>query len=205
MNNIKTNNTSSHETQNCSAEPEKQVDAKDSEKFKDILQEHKHAGKKFEDGKAFDQLKDTYGQSILAGLMGQSQNQNITSDKVNVPSVREIDTDTLNKLVDSILVASSENKNEVRINIKNDILSDTQIILRLETGKLFVEMQTSNNDSAMLLHQNVDALTTRLQASCKNTEIGVNIVELGKNADNQQGDNQGDQRSRGNFLWEDEA
>ncbi len=207
MNKIKSADNNIHEAQNIKAEPKKQVGAKDLEKFNTFMQDKEQGKKILQQVEVSDQAKNTYGQNILASLMGNSQDiTNVqTSEQINASSVREIDTDTLNKLVDNILVASSENKNEVRINVKNDILHDTQIILRLEEGKLFVEMQTKNNDSALILHQNVDNLTARLHASCKNTEIGVSIVELDRNTDNKQGDSQSDQRSRGNFLWKDEA
>ncbi len=148
--------------------------------------------------------KNTPGDSILFGMLGQQGKgtaQVEAAAKLNATMPNE---ELLHKLVDSIMVGTGENKQEVHLKVNNSILTDTNIVLRMEEGKLFVQLQTGNADSALTLHQNSEALQTRLMASCKDTEVNVKIVEQ-SNPKEGQNQERNDSQSRGHFLWENEA
>ncbi len=159
-----------------------------------------------------EEKKITQGDAILAGMLGQgSAASTEQAIPVNTPtqasSVRsELNPEMMNRLVDSILVSANDSKQEVLIKVQNTVLPDTQIMVRIDEGKLFVDMQTQNTDSSFTLHQNLATLRERLQNSCKDTDIFIkvsdNTAHDGRSQNGQQGSGHSEDRSRGNFLWD---
>ncbi len=221
MNNIYTQqssravqSTSSEHTQHVHAEDaqefEKQLEKKDDtqidkgekKQFPNTSEAHKEARLKDKDHK---EHKASPGDSILSGLLS-TETRSAAQAEATTPLNKALPSEEiLNKLVDSILVGTAENKQEVHIKIQTAVLADTTIQLCMEEGKLTVQLQTSNADSALTMHQNADNLQARLHNLCKDMEVDVKVIEQKNNTGGQskQGENQG--QSRGHFLWETDA
>ncbi len=180
------------------------VNKEDSESFEKSVKNENSDTQESEDTRKNDTpSKKSPGDSILGGLMGQQgQSLNQAEAIAQTKDMTMCNEAMLNKLVDSIMVGTGDNKQEVHIKVSNSVLPDTNIMLRMEDGKLFVQLQTGNADSALTLHQNSDALQERLRVSCKDTEVNVKIIEQ---TPQKERENQENSQSRGHFLWENEA
>lgn len=121
----------------------------------------------------------------------------------------------LTQLVDSILVSAKEGQQEVHIKVQDAVLKDTNIVVRMQDGHLEVQLQTSDNYSSQLLHQNVDSLRQALEGRQFGESVWVKVEDraAGPKTDDSHADGQNtgrdarqeqggqDQRSRGHFLW----
>ncbi len=178
-----------------------QVDQADADSFARSTQKEEQNSQPKEDSLP---QKKSPGDAILGGLL-QQKNADMIAKNAEIKGVdtKSISDDLLQKLVDNILVSSKDAVQEVRIRVNQNLLPETNITLRMEEGKLFVQLATGNAQSALTLHQNVQELENRLRNSCKDKEIDVKVVENTGSAQNthEQG-NAGQQQSRGHFLWE---
>ncbi len=198
MNTITKVSTNSSPTKTSSSQQVEQADVDD---FARSMQKEEKDSKPKEDSLP---QKKTPGDAILGGLIQQKNTDMIAKNsEVKGVNTKPISDDVLQKLVDSILVSSKDTVQEVRIRVNQALLPETNIVLRMEEGKLFVQLATANAQSALTLHQNVQELENRLRNSCKDREINVKVVEKTDSSQNaqEQGDT-GQQQSRGHFLWE---
>ncbi len=199
MSNVNLNTRNVEMPKNSSTKSEDEVSNEDADDFKEAL---KDSAKSSSDKKEslFERNTGSRADAMLANLTMSNATEAVNSTNINKA---ELNADMVNKLVDNILVAANENKQEVLIKVNNAVLADTQIMLRMEEGKLSVQLQTANMDSSNTLHQNLSTLQTSLQNSCKDKEISVQVVEQSSQADgNKDGQGREDGRSRGRFLWE---
>lgn len=107
----------------------------------------------------------------------------------------EIDFELTDKLVDRILVSDSKaGESEVRIQLGDDILKDTEIsIKRLQDGSLEIKLNSNNYNSTQTLISQQFELKSRLE-KMENCNVTVKV-----NAENQEQGNDANQKSRGLF------
>lgn len=139
---------------------------------------------------------------------GQEQNQNpfesifknsfFSENKVMetqpVLQNTDIDFELTDKLVDRILVSDTQGTNEVRIQLSDSILKDTEITLkRLQDGSLEIKLNSTNYNSTQSLVAQQFELKSRLE-KIENCTVTVEV-----NADSQEQGNDTNQKSRGLF------
>lgn len=140
---------------------------------------------------------------------GQEQNQNpfesifknsffsetSVQETQSVMQNTEIDFELTDKLVDRILVSDSKaGESEVRIQLGDDILKDTEIsIKRLQDGSLEIKLNSNNYNSTQTLISQQFELKSRLE-KMENCNVTVEV-----NAENQEQGNDAHQKSRGLF------
>lgn len=107
----------------------------------------------------------------------------------------DMDVELTDKLVDRILVSDSKaGESEVRIQLGDDILKDTEIsIKRLSDGSLEIKLNSSNYNSTQTLISQQFELKSRLE-KMENCNVTVEV-----NAENQKQDNDANKQSRGLF------
>ncbi len=189
--------TSSHT--NDSLQTSQQVHSEDAENFSQkVHEQEQNTGQE----KSSSSHKRTPGDAILQGLLQPKNNESIQMltnvDTVHAPKISE---DSLQKLVNSILVSNKENTQEVHIRVNQSVLADTNIVVRMEEGNLFVQLHTGNAQSALTLHQNAQELENRLRNCCKDTEVHIKITENKESSQNTEQNSSEQQQSRGYFLW----
>lgn len=137
---------------------------------------------------------------------GQSQNpfesifnnsffsENKVQETQPVMQNTEIDFELTDKLVDRILVSDTQGANEVRIQLSDEVLKDTEITLkRLEDGSLEIKLNSNDYNSTQSLVAQQFELKSRLE-KIENCSVTVEV-----NADNQEQGNDANKKSRGLF------
>lgn len=106
----------------------------------------------------------------------------------------DMDFELTDKLVDRILVSDKQGENEVRIQLSDDVLKDTEITLkRLSDGSLEIKLNSSNYNSTQSLVAQQFELKSRLER-IENCTVTVEV-----NTENQEQGNDANQKSRGLF------
>lgn len=107
----------------------------------------------------------------------------------------DMDFELTDKLVDRILVSDSKaGESEVRIQLGDDILKDTEIsIKRLQDGSLEIKLNSNNYNSTQTLVSQQFELKSRLE-KMENCNVTVEV-----NTENQEQGNDANQKSRGLF------
>lgn len=106
----------------------------------------------------------------------------------------DMDFELTDKLVDRILVSDKQGENEVRIQLSDDVLKDTEITLkRLSDGSLEIKLNSNNYNSTQTLVSQQFELKSRLE-KMENCTVTVEV-----NADNQEEGNDTNKQSRGYF------
>lgn len=107
----------------------------------------------------------------------------------------DIDFELTDKLVDRILVSDSKTgESEVRIQLGDDILKDTEITLkRLQDGTLEIKLNSSNYNSTQSLVSQQFELKSRLE-KIENCTVTVEV-----NSENQEQGNDANKKSKGLF------
>lgn len=106
----------------------------------------------------------------------------------------DIDFELTDKLVDRILVSDTQGASEIRIQLSDSILKDTEITLkRLQDGTLEIKLNSSNYNSTQSLVSQQFELKSRLE-KIENCNVTVEV-----NADNQEQGNDANKKSKGLF------
>lgn len=121
--------------------------------------------------------------------------ENNVQETQQVMQNTDIDFELADKLIDRILVSDTKaGESEVRIQLGNDILKDTEISLkRLADGSLEIKLNSSNYNSTQSLVAQQFELKSRLE-KIENCNVTVEV-----NADTQQEGNDANQKSKGLF------
>lgn len=106
----------------------------------------------------------------------------------------DIDFELTDKLVDRILVSDTQGASEIRIQLSDSILKDTEITLkRLQDGTLEIKLNSNDYNSTQSLVSQQFELKSRLE-KIENCNVTVEV-----NADNQEQGNDANKKSKGLF------
>jgi type III secretion system needle length determinant len=137
-----------------------------------------------------------------------SMGANYAPREAGAPVAPSPDTDTrplAAELVERILVARDEQargSGEVRIQLKNSLLPDTEIVLRREEGKLVVVLNTGSPASEQVLRGEIHNLRNKLQELEPDAQVEARLRENGGERDEP---GQSSRRSRGLDYMRDQA
>ena len=114
-----------------------------------------------------------------------------------------ISSELVADIAQRILVAAAEHgqDKEVRIQVKDTVLNDTEVVISRQKGELVVVFETRSHTDNVLLSNSRDAMTATLQAALDGP------VRIDINAESPDTDprDRHDQRSRGMYIQEDDV
>lgn len=120
--------------------------------------------------------------------------ENKVQETQTVMQNSEIGFELTDKLVDRILVSDKQGASEVRIQLSDDLLKDTEITLtRLQDGSLEIKLNSTDYNSTQSLVAQQFELKSRLE-KIENCNVTVEV-----NTDNQEQGNDANKKSRGLF------
>ena len=114
-----------------------------------------------------------------------------------------ISSELVADIAQRILVSAAEHgqDKEVRIQVKDTVLNDTEVVISRQKGELVVVFETRSHTDNVLLSNSRDAMTATLQAALDGP------VRIDINAESPDTDprDRHDQRSRGMYIQEDDV
>lgn len=139
------------------------------------------------------------GEAILGMLQQNHQSNDVT--KVQAAKSAQMISDIAEKIVDRILVSNTSlnnNKDEVRLLLKNTVLPETEVRISRHGGQLEIQLVTKDTDAYRLLNERADGLQHFLKERLRNNEVNVRLQfdEAGAEAGNNHSGRDSDGRSR---------
>lgn len=137
------------------------------------------------------------GASILNSLFQNTPIGQKTTEKIEQPSLNI--NELSDKIADRILIAQPDANGdaEIRIQIKQDIMPDTEVRITKTGEGIKIDFISMSDDSLRLLNQHVDALSQNL-----NVRFDGKVVVQVNSGDFSQGNNDGRSRQQRNLYDE---
>jgi type III secretion system needle length determinant len=139
-----------------------------------------------------DPAKMSAGERILSSMQSVSE----TSLKFSTETIAQIGSEIVNRIL--ISNAALDAKQEVRVQLKNDVLPGTEIFIAKDGPKLNVQFVTTVSESAFFLMGRQGELRQHLMDNLKE----INSIEINVSEDARARDARGDGRSKNQRQYE---
>ena len=140
-------------------------------------------------------------QDLLAMQVAQSRMAPV--QRAEASALQAISPELVADIAQRILVSAAEHgqDKEVRIQIKDTVLKDTEVVISRRQGELIVVFETRSHTDNVLLSNGRDAITASLQEALEGP------VRIDINAENPDTDprDRRDRRTRGMYIQEDDV